>query len=163
MNGPVGIVLSELQVTVFPSTGRKRVSYEYRCCMIGKNGKVVTMTFSESDLIVLSGAWSVQLLNRRQRRRFFLRDFFMDSLTNELLGIKQSNFEVGDLVKTRAATDAYGMAWLGIITKVTMLKNADGDRRNLYTVDWVAGGEAQVLWYDWYDEDLDLVQPGADC
>ena len=93
----------------------------------------------------------------------FLRDFFMDSLTDELLGIKQDKFEVGDLVKTRAATDAYGMPWLGIITKVTMLKNADGDRRNLYTVDWVAGGEAQVLWYDWYDEDLDLVQPGADC
>ena len=58
-NGPVGIVLSEIQVTSFPTSGRKKVTFEYRCCMIGKNGKVVTMTFSESDLIVLSGAWSV--------------------------------------------------------------------------------------------------------
>jgi len=57
--GPVGIVLSEVQVTSFPATGRKRVAYEYRCCMMGKNGKVITMTFSESDLVVLSGAWAV--------------------------------------------------------------------------------------------------------
>ena len=87
----------------------------------------------------------------------------MDSLTDELLGIKQDKFDVGDLVKTRVATDAYGMPWLGIIPKVTQIKNADGDRRTVYTVDWVAGGEARILWYDWYDEDLDLVQPGADC
>jgi len=58
-NGPVGIVLSEVQVTSFPTSGRKSVSFEYRCCMIGKNGKVVTMTFSDKDLIVLNGAWAV--------------------------------------------------------------------------------------------------------
>mgnify|MGYP003141282009 CR=1 FL=1 len=58
-SGPVGIVLSEVQVTSFPTTGRKKVSFEYRCCMVGKNGKVVTMTFSENDLVVLSGAWAV--------------------------------------------------------------------------------------------------------
>ena len=53
--GPVGIVLTEIIVTSFPVTGRKKVSLEYRCCMIGKNGKMVTMTFSERDLVVLSG------------------------------------------------------------------------------------------------------------
>jgi phospholipid N-methyltransferase len=53
--GPVGIVLSEIVVTSFPVTGRKKVSLEYRCCMIGKNGKMITMTFSERDLVVLSG------------------------------------------------------------------------------------------------------------
>jgi len=29
------------------------VSYEYRCYMVGKNGKTATMTFSERDLVVL--------------------------------------------------------------------------------------------------------------
>ena len=55
--GPIGIVLSEIVVTSFPVTGRKRASLEYRCCMVGKNGKMITMTFSERDLVVLSGAW----------------------------------------------------------------------------------------------------------
>ncbi len=54
-DGPVGVVLSEIVVTSFPVTGRKKISLEYRCCMIGKNGKMITMTFSERDLVVLSG------------------------------------------------------------------------------------------------------------
>ena len=94
---------------------------------------------------------------------FFCGNFFMNSLTDELLGIKQPKFDVGDLVKTRAATDAWGMPWLGIITKVTLNKNRDGNKKNVYTVDWVAGGEADILWYDFYDEELDLIQPGANC
>tara|TARA_R110000796_G_C14457532_1_gene424115 strand:+ start:661 stop:903 length:243 start_codon:yes stop_codon:yes gene_type:complete len=53
-DGPVGIVLSEIVVTSFPVTGKKQVSLEYRCCMVGKNGKMITMTFSDRDLIVLS-------------------------------------------------------------------------------------------------------------
>jgi len=56
--GPIGIVLSEIVVTSFPTSGRKKSSLEYRCCMVGKNGKMITMTFSERDLVVLSGAWA---------------------------------------------------------------------------------------------------------
>ena len=55
--GPVGIVLSEIEVTSFPVTGNKQISLEYQCCMVGKNGKMITMTFSERDLVVLSGVW----------------------------------------------------------------------------------------------------------
>ena len=58
-DGPIGIVLSEIEVTSFPVTGRKQVSLEYRCCMVGKNGKMITMTFSERDLVVLSGRGAV--------------------------------------------------------------------------------------------------------
>ena len=87
----------------------------------------------------------------------------MKTLTDELLGIKHDKFSVGDLVKTVAGTDAYGMPWLGIVTTVTILKNDKGEVRNLYTIDWVDREATQVLWYDWYDEDLTLVQPGADC
>ena len=57
VNGPIGIVLSEVQVTSFPTNGKRKVSLEYRCCMVGKAGNVVTMTFSERDLVVLSGVW----------------------------------------------------------------------------------------------------------
>ena len=57
--GPIGIVLSEIVVTSFPTSGRKKASLEYRCCMVGKNGKMITMTVSERDLVVLSGAWAV--------------------------------------------------------------------------------------------------------
>ena len=56
--GPIGIVLSEIVVTSFPVTGRKQSSLEYRCCMVGKNGTMITMTFSDRDLVVLSGAWA---------------------------------------------------------------------------------------------------------
>ena len=56
--GPIGVVLSEIVVTSFPVTGRKQSSLEYRCCMVGKNGTMITMTFSERDLVVLSGAWA---------------------------------------------------------------------------------------------------------
>tara|TARA_R100001082_G_scaffold110800_1_gene91830 strand:+ start:1934 stop:2185 length:252 start_codon:yes stop_codon:yes gene_type:complete len=55
--GPVGIVLSEIEVTTFPVSGKKRTSLEYQCCMVGKSGKMITMTFSERDLVVLSGVW----------------------------------------------------------------------------------------------------------
>ena len=55
--GPIGIVLSEIEVTSFPVTGNKQISLEYQCCMVGKNGKMITMTFSERDLVVLSGVW----------------------------------------------------------------------------------------------------------
>ena len=87
----------------------------------------------------------------------------MKTLTDELLGIKQDKFSVGDLVKTVAGTDAYGMPWFGIVTTVTILKNDKGVTRNLYTIDWVDTEATKVLWYDWYDEDLILVQTGADC
>tara|TARA_R100000234_G_scaffold118817_1_gene100130 strand:- start:414 stop:665 length:252 start_codon:yes stop_codon:yes gene_type:complete len=56
-NGPVGIVLAEVRVTSFPTTGKRKTSLEYRCCMVGKTGSVITMTFSEHDLVVLSGVW----------------------------------------------------------------------------------------------------------
>ena len=55
--GPIGIVLSEIEVTSFPVTGKKQISLEYQCCMVGKSGKMITMTFSERDLVVLSGVW----------------------------------------------------------------------------------------------------------
>lgn len=87
----------------------------------------------------------------------------MNSLTDELLGIKADKFAVGDLVKTRAATDAYNMPLLGVVTTVTILKNDSGETRNCYTVDWIDYEESQMLWHDWYDEDLDLIQPGASC
>jgi hypothetical protein len=51
--GPIGIVLSEIEVYVFAANGRKKRNVEYRCCMVGKNGKMITMTFSEKDLVVL--------------------------------------------------------------------------------------------------------------
>jgi hypothetical protein len=98
------------------------------------------------------------------RRDFFRQNFFhMKTLTDELLGIKHDKFSVGDLVKTVAGTDPFGMPWLGVVTTVTLLKNDKGETRNLYTIDWVDREATQVLWYDWYDEDLTLVQPGADC
>lgn len=87
----------------------------------------------------------------------------MKTLTDELLGIKADKFAVGDLVKTKAGTDAYGMPWLGIVTTVTILKNDLGEVRNLYTIDWVDREATKILWYDWYDEDLQLVQSAADC
>tara|TARA_R100000231_G_scaffold139518_2_gene121059 strand:+ start:640 stop:891 length:252 start_codon:yes stop_codon:yes gene_type:complete len=56
--GPIGIVLSEIVVTSFPAFGKKQISLEYKCCMVGKSGKMITMTFSEKDLVVLSGVWA---------------------------------------------------------------------------------------------------------
>jgi hypothetical protein len=52
--GPIGVVLSQIEVYVFSTNGRKKKTVEYRCCMVGKNGKMITMTFSERDLVVLS-------------------------------------------------------------------------------------------------------------
>ena len=87
----------------------------------------------------------------------------MNSLTDELLGIQKNKYEVGDLVKAKATTDATGQPWIGIIRSITILKNKEGDTKNLYTVDWVDEEAKEVLWYDWYDEDLQLVQKVADC
>ena len=88
----------------------------------------------------------------------------MKTLTDELLGIKQDKFKVGDLVKTTASTSpVHNKPWLGIVTSVTILKNKEGEVRNLYTVDWIEVEAKQILWYDWYDEDLHLVQTVADC
>jgi len=103
--------------------------------------------------------------NRRQRRRFFFARFFiMKTLTDELLGIKQDKFKVGDLVTTTASTSLeHDKPWLGVVTTVTVLKNDQGKKRNLYTVDWIDVEAKQILWYDWYDEDLCLVQQSADC
>ena len=50
---PIGVVLDKIQVTSYPSTRQPVISYEYRCFMVGKNGKTATMTFSERDLVVL--------------------------------------------------------------------------------------------------------------
>ena len=87
----------------------------------------------------------------------------MKTLTDELLCIKADKFSVGDLVKTVAGTDSYGMPCLGVVTTVTILKNDNGETRNLYTIDWVDREATKILWYDWYDEDLELVQSAADC
>ena len=87
----------------------------------------------------------------------------MSTLTDELLGIKADKFAVGDLVKTNNTSDAYGKPWLGIITSVTLLRNMEGETRNCYTVDWVDIEATKILWHDWYDEDLHLVQLGAIC
>ena len=87
----------------------------------------------------------------------------MKTLTDELLGIKHDKFSVGDLVKTKAGTNEYGMPWLGIVTSVTVLRNDQGEVRNLYNIDWVDREATKILWYDWYDEDLILVQPAANC
>ena len=147
-------VLSEIMVTSYPSTGKTtRVSERVSsCCMmaVARTARffLVTMTFSESELMVLNGAKFVGGIVKKSQATppIFARNFFMNSLTDELLGIKQDKFDVGDLVKTRAATDEFVcMPWLGIITKVTQIKNAEGDRRNLYTVDWVAGGEENLV------------------
>ena len=98
-----------------------------------------------------------------KRRDFFRQIFYMSTLTDELLGIKADKFAVGDLVKTKNTSDAYGMPWLGIVTSVTLLRNTEGETRNCYTVDWVDREATKILWYDWYDEDLHLVQLGANC
>ena len=52
-DGPVGVVLSQIEVTSFPVSLQPQVSHEYQCFMVGKNGKTATMTFSERDLVVL--------------------------------------------------------------------------------------------------------------
>ena len=87
----------------------------------------------------------------------------MTSLTDELLGIKTDKFAVGDLVKTRSATDAYGMPLLGVITSITLLTSKEGMERNCYTIDWIDFEASQMLWHDWYDEDIILIQNGAIC
>ena len=89
----------------------------------------------------------------------------MDSLTDELLGIKHPRFDVGDLVSAKATSDADGTPWLGIVTSVTTLRgNEDkSEVRNVYTVDWIDREATEILWYDWYDGDLILIQPGASC
>tara|TARA_R110001599_G_scaffold74211_1_gene204853 strand:+ start:124 stop:387 length:264 start_codon:yes stop_codon:yes gene_type:complete len=87
----------------------------------------------------------------------------MSTLTDELLGIKADKFAVGDLVKAKAASSADGTPWLGIITSVTILKSKQGQTKNLYTVDWLDKEATEILWYDWYDEDLILIQLAASC
>ena len=87
----------------------------------------------------------------------------MKTLTDELLGIKQDKFAVGDLVRTKSASNANGMPWLGVVTVVTVLRNDQGEVKNCYTVEWIDMEATQILWYDWYDEDLVLIQQGASC
>jgi hypothetical protein len=88
----------------------------------------------------------------------------MKTLTDELLGIKQDKFKVGDLVKTTAQTSpTQTKPWLGVITSVTELKNSKGEKKNVYTVDWVEVEAKEILWFDWYDSDLILVQSAANC
>ena len=52
-DAPIGVVLDKIEITLYPSNRHPTVSYEYRCFMVGKNGKTATMTFSERDLVVL--------------------------------------------------------------------------------------------------------------
>ena len=52
-DAPIGVVLDKIQVTSYPTSRQPRISYEYRCFMVGKNGKTASMTFSERDLVVL--------------------------------------------------------------------------------------------------------------
>ena len=87
----------------------------------------------------------------------------MNNLTDELLGIKADKFSVGDLVKSKNTSDPLGNSWMGIVTSVTVLKNQAGKKRNVYTVEWVEEEAKEVLWYDWYDEDLVLIQRSASC
>jgi len=87
----------------------------------------------------------------------------MKTLTDELLGIKEDKFAVGDLVRTKNASSANDMPWLGVVTAVTILRNDKGEMRNCYTVEWIDMEATQILWYDWYDEDLVLIQQGASC
>ena len=72
-SGPIGIVLGEIIVcerdqmireidNKLSSTERRAFTRkEYKCCMIGKNGRVINMVFSEHDLIVISKG--VKLVN----------------------------------------------------------------------------------------------------
>ena len=74
-SGPIGIVLREIIVSSreqgireleigFKKEEKKidfRERKEYYCSMIGKNGKVINMIFSENDLVVISKG--VKLLN----------------------------------------------------------------------------------------------------
>ena len=50
-----------------------------------------------------------------------------------------------------------------MITSVTELKNGKGEKKNVYTVDWVEVEAKEILWFDWYDSDLTLVQSAANC
>ena len=52
-DAPIGVVLDKIQVTSYPSSRPPTITFEYRCFMVGKNGKTATMTFSERDLVVL--------------------------------------------------------------------------------------------------------------
>ena len=75
-SGPIGIVLREIIVTSKEQYFRDvelglanddhaivdfKERREYYCSMIGKNGKVINMIFSERDLVVISKG--VKLLN----------------------------------------------------------------------------------------------------
>jgi hypothetical protein len=72
-SGPIGIVLNEIIVCerdqlvrdidkrLPPNERAVFTRREYKCCMIGKNGKVINMVFSEHDLIVISKG--VKLIN----------------------------------------------------------------------------------------------------
>ena len=74
-SGPIGIVLREIVVNSMEQYIReleigfkkneKKIDFserrEYYCSMIGKNGKVINMIFSETDLVVISKG--VKLLN----------------------------------------------------------------------------------------------------
>ncbi len=51
-DSPIGVV-DQIEVTSFPVSMSPRTKMEYRCYMVGKNGKTATMTFSERDLVVL--------------------------------------------------------------------------------------------------------------
>ena len=52
-DAPIGVVLDKIQITLYPTSRQPTISYEYRCFMVGKNGKTACMTFSERDLVVL--------------------------------------------------------------------------------------------------------------
>lgn len=74
-SGPIGIVLREIivnsreqyirEIEIGFGEKERKIDFserkEYYCSMIGKNGKVINMIFSETDLIVISKG--VKLLN----------------------------------------------------------------------------------------------------
>tara|TARA_B100000287_G_scaffold167768_1_gene158284 strand:+ start:880 stop:1146 length:267 start_codon:yes stop_codon:yes gene_type:complete len=75
-SGPIGIVLREILVSskerwysrefeLGPFGDEQKIKLpdrrEYYCSMIGKNGKVINMVFSENDLVIISKG--VKLLN----------------------------------------------------------------------------------------------------
>jgi len=74
-SGPIGIVLREIvvnsreryirEIEIGFGKSEQKMDFserkEYYCSMIGKNGKVINMIFSENDLIVISKG--VKLLN----------------------------------------------------------------------------------------------------
>ena len=87
----------------------------------------------------------------------------MSSILNSGRSTKDGLFYVGDLIMSRAATDAYGNPWIGVITEKAVLTDSRGNQTTQYRVHWMEEEANESLWPTWYDEDMTLVQPGQHC